>query len=210
MNDLFWGPGYVSPFLLIDSIPALARNEVPLPLQNQVRGLSIDAWNLLEDAVFFGFRMILGRSTIQLGKEVLFSHEPEGIVLEEETPEPCAILYECKSRSKGYKISSDDQLRYKDYIKTKRHWIKARHKLSLRHFVIVGPQFNGHCDKQIGKIEREGVKVSLVEASLLRSLFISAAQMSKEQTALIDLRNILESGIVSQGNVDRELERVKV
>ena len=202
MRPLFDDPQYVSPFLMIDSIPALARNETPAPLLQQLAGIQMDAWRLLEEAVFFGFRSVLGRSTTMLGADRLFEHEPEGVVLEENVPEPCAMLYECKARSGAYLMSSDDVLRYKDYIRRKRVIVQTLYKLPLRHFVIIAPSFDGDTDRRVNEIAKEGVTLSLITGDDLRYLLRTASDMTREHVALIDLREILSAGVAQRQRID--------
>lgn len=142
-----------------------------------------------------------------LGKEKLFQHEPEGIVLEENCHEPGAVLYECKTRAAGYKMTSDDVLRYKDYIRRKRVIVETLYKLPLRHFVIIAGSFHGNVAIRVKEIEKEGVALSLLSAHDLTYLLNSAREMTRERVALIGLRSIFSSGVVRRNQIDLELKR---
>ena len=144
--------------------------------------------------MFYFFRQVLMLETIRLGADCLFKHEPEGIVLVNRDPEPFALMYECKARSAGYVMSSDDLLRYKDYIKHKRHQIKEKYHLNLSHFVIVSSCHRGDTAARIARIERDGVVPCFVCAEYMRLAYVMARVVEFPELQLLRLRDLFPRG----------------
>ena len=155
----------ISPYLL-RTLPTVASNKMPHGLRNYCVKAGFKPWNLLEEGVFFFFRQVLMLHTIKLGGNTLFKHEPEGIVLWDRCGSKNAFLYECKARKDGYALSSDDVLRYKDYVRIKRHDISVKYHLPLTHFVIVSSSFHGDIDKRLQELDVEGTCLTLASAKM--------------------------------------------
>lgn len=186
----------LSPYSIIRSLDLLAFNNFSENIKNACGDIPIEPWQLLEEGAFYFFRQILMLKTIKLGENTLFEREPEGIVLINRGPCRCAILYECKTRKDGYRISSDDVLRYKSYIQTKREEIRVRHNLMLTNFVIISSEFMGEYEERIKEIEVDGITVSLLHAKTLTDLSDQAYELGYDDIQLLNIQKILNRGIV--------------
>jgi len=180
----------LSPYLILRALPSLAANVVPDDIANACGGICLPAWQLLEEGVFFFFSQMLMLETIRLGSGCLFEQEPEGIVLVDRDLHPFALLYECKARAKGYEISADDVLRYREYIRLKRHEIQVRYHLRLTHFVIVSSEFRGDYMKKVEDLGSDGTVICLATAWGLMHLYDEARKLDFPRLKLIDLHRI--------------------
>ena len=138
---------------------------------------------------------------IRLGGMTLFQHEPEGVVLAARSHRPFAILYECKSRRDTYRMSSDDTLRYCDYIRRKKHEVRIRYNLELTRFVIVAPSFAGNLDHRIAQIEGEGVVVSFVPSEMIVAASDCLQRMEFTDIQLLDLEKMFVRGVVAEPHI---------
>jgi hypothetical protein len=185
----------LSPYKLLRELPELASNSLPVCLEAYCSISGLQAWELLEEGVYYFFRQILMLETIRLGSNCLFRQEPEGVVLVGRDPDPFALLYECKARSEPYRMSSDDLLRYRRYIRQKRHEVRIKYHLNLTHFVIVAPEFAGNLDLRLAALDSEGVVTSLIPASTLRICALTMQQLSYSDIHLLEVRHIFVRGI---------------
>lgn len=195
----------ISPYSFLKSLPEIARNTVPHELREYCKLTGFEAWNLLEEGVFYFFRHIFMLHTIKLGSDTLFKHEPEGIVLWDRCGGQNAFLYECKSRADGYVISSDDLLRYRDYIKLKKHYIKFKHHLPLTHFLIVSSEFKGDIELRLKEIDLEGVILSLISADCLKLLYEEAKALEFDGLHLLDLSRLFCRGQLCEADVSKAI-----
>lgn len=193
----------LSPYALLRDLPALAKNRVPPNLVPYCKASGLAAWQLLEEAVFYFFRQVLMLETIRLGADSLFKHEPEGIVLVNRDPEPFALMYECKARARSYLMSSDDILRYKDYIKRKKSEVKERHHLALTQFIVVSSGFRGDLNKRVSKIESEGVTPCFASAEYMRLAYVMIRSLDFPDLRLLDLRSLFPRGVAKLTDMRR-------
>ena len=112
-------------------------------------------------------------------------------------PTNFALIYECKSREHGYAMSSDDVLRYKEYVKSKKHEIRVKYHLALTHFVIVSSLFHGDFKSKIEEISADGTIVCLLPASELVSFYEKASGMDVAGLQLIDYSRVFCTGLFS-------------
>lgn len=189
----------LSPFLLLRALPELASNTIPAKLKPMCGKRK--AWEMLEDGVFFFFRQILMLDTIKLGANSLFKHEPEGVVLVDRGASSFALLYECKARAKGYRMSSDDTLRYKSYLNRKKHEVRIKYHLPLTHFVIISSAFVGNVDARIKMIGAGGTNLSLSPARLIRSVYEATSLLDYSAIQLLDVDALFERGVLTARNV---------
>lgn len=190
-----------SPFMLIREAQLLASNQTPNCLLEYCKRTGLQPWQLLEEAVYQFFRTVLMLNTYRMGAHTLFKHEPEGLVLSPQSNPPVALLYECKARKDGYKVDSDDELRYCDYIRTKRREVRAKHNLELSHFCIIAPSFSGDIEKRIRRIEQEGVVVSFVTASLLPAVAEHVDTLTWADIQLVSLGNLFPRGLLDTAHI---------
>ncbi len=186
----------VSPYMLLREVPQLALNEIPECLAGYCAASGMKAWELLEVAVFFFFRQLLMLDTVRLGNEALFQHDPEGVVIVNSDPYPFAMIYECKSRSELYKMTADDILRYRDYIRLQRYRIKERKNCELTHFLIVSSGFRGDIELRLKTIDGEGVVMSLVPAQILGMACQILGELEYPDIRLLNLRELFVRGVV--------------
>jgi|SRR5450759_773230 len=191
-----------SPFMLIREIETLAKNEVPACLDEYCRRTGLKPWQLLEEAAYQFFRTVLMLNTHRMGAEALFEHEPEGLVLSAQSNPPLALLYECKARKDGYKVESDEGLRYCDYIRDKRKVVRVRHSLELTHFCIIAPSFGGDTEARIQHIEQEGVVVSFVPAELLSAVAAHADGLTWADVQLVNLAKLFPRGVLGTNHIE--------
>jgi hypothetical protein len=187
----------LSPYRILRALPALASNRVPEDIGRACGGSPLPAWQLLEEGVFFFFRQMLMLETVKLGAASLFAQEPEGIVLVDREPRPFALLYECKARARGYEISADDALRYREYIKSMRHEVQVKYHLRLSHFVIVSSYFRGGYMSKVEDLGSDGTVVSLAKADGLTGLYDVARKLDFARLRLVDLQRIFCRGLAS-------------
>lgn len=197
-------PNYeeLSPYLLLRALPQLAQNKIPTEIQTLASKNKINAWELLEEGTYFFFRQILMLETIRLGANTLFKHEPEGIVLVDQGASSFALMYECKARSKNYKMSSDDVLRYKDYIRRKRHEVKVKYHLPLTHFLIITSGFSGDINGRLNTLSRDGTVVCFCPANAMKSLYEATSFLNYAGIKLIELDSLFGHGMFSQNNIN--------
>ena len=117
-------------------------------------------------------------------------------------PSPFALIYECKSRADGYNMSSDDVLRYKEYIKSKRHEIQVKYHLRLTHFVIVSSEFRGDFMPKVEDIEADGTVVSLLTSSALTFFYDKVRELDFADLHLLNLRRIFCRGLIVNGHLE--------
>ena len=191
----------LSPYLLLRELPELASNRVPDQVLKACGGTPLEAWELLEEGVFFFFRQILMLQTIRLGANALFKQEPEGVVLVNRDYNPFAFIYECKARDDGYKMSADDALRYKNYIKKKRQEVRVRYNLPLTHFLIISSSFNGDIETRAADIGCEGIVLCLLSADYMKSLYDRIRTLPFPDIHLIELHRLFCRGIVTDSHI---------
>lgn len=193
----------LSPYALLRDLPQLAANTVPTNLRQYCTVSGLKAWQLLEEAVFYFFRQVLMLDTLRMGAESLFKHEPEGIVLVNRTSDPFALMYECKSRKKPYVMSSDDVLRYRDYIRRKKTEVKERQHLDLSHFIIVAGGFGGNTQCRLSQLEAEGVIVCLVPADCIHRAYLLVRGLDYPDIVLLDHRKLFVRGLLCRESLAR-------
>jgi len=192
-------PNYedISPYAFVKNLPTCAQNKIPSDLEQYCSIAKYKAWNVLEEGVFSLFRHVFLLETIKLGGKMLFKHEPEGIVLWDRCGTKNAFLYECKAYKGGYSMSSDDVLRYKDYIGSKKHFISVKYHLPLSHFIIVSSAFHGDIEARLKEFDTVGITLSLVEADRLAYLYETTKGFDYEDLHLLNLPKIFCRGKVS-------------
>ena len=186
----------VSPYLLLRELPELAANRIPGCLETYCERSGLRPWELLEESVFYFFRQVLMFETVRMGAQSLFRHEPEGVVLINRDPHPFALMYECKARTDPYTMSSDDVLRYKDYIRRQRREMKERQHLDLTHFVIVSSDFGGNVHERLHDLESEGVVTCMMPATQLRITCSIIRNFEFSDIQLFNLRQLFRRGVV--------------
>lgn len=187
-----------SPYMLLREISTLAGNQIPKSLQSYCDKTGLAAWELLEEAVFYFFRQLLMLETRRFGSASLFEHEPEGLAFSTRTEPQFALMYECKARTDPYRMTSDDVLRYCDYIRRKRHEVRVRHHLELTRFLIVAPSFVGDIDERVRTIENEGVVVSLVPAKALELACSCIREMDFADIQLLEVNRCFARGLLAE------------
>jgi hypothetical protein len=153
-------------------------------------------WELLEESVFYFFRQVLMLEAIRMGAQSLFRHEPAGVVLINRDWRPFALMYECKARTDPYIMSSDDVLRYKDYLRRQRRKIKEKQHLDLTHLVIVSSDFGGNVHERLQDMESEGVVPCMISAAQLRVACHIIRHLEFSDIQLFDLRQLFRRGVV--------------
>lgn len=191
----------LSPYLLLRTLPEIAGNRVPENVKEACGQTRLQAWRLLEEGVFFFFRQILFLETIRLGASCLFEHEPEGIVLVNREDHPFALIYECKARKNGYAMSSDDTLRYKDYITRKRQEVRARYNLRLTHFLIVSAAFSGDIERRVTDIGFDGTILCLIPANCITAIWSAVHSFPVAEIQLLELHRLFCRGLVTDDHL---------
>ena len=199
----------VGPALLASALPAVALQKIPAEMEKYVKKLDLKPWQVLEDIVFSIFNYCFNYSTQKLGEERLFEHEPEGVVVIGDT-QRFSFMYECKSAEKQYTMTSDHELRYKDYIFKKANAIRVLQAADLRYFVIVAPEFGGDVAERREKIFRETQVLTIfMPASVLSKLGLWACKLPNDIKRLIELQSIfkLDEIIVSMDTVKSYIDK---
>ncbi len=111
------------------------------------------------------------------------------------------MLYECKAQRAGYRMSSDDELRYRNYMAEKRHEVQTLRNVPVSHFIIVAASFHGETEQRLRNLETEGIVVTLAPAAVLTDLYeLLLEEFDKPERRLVDERNLFTSGeLTSQG-----------
>jgi hypothetical protein len=198
----------VGPPLLASALPAVALQRIPKEMEEYVNSLGLKPWQVLEDIVFSIFHYCFNYSTEKLGEEMLFEHEPEGIVVIDDTKR-FSFLYECKSAQQQYAMTSDHELRYKDYINMKANKVRVLQAAPLNYFVIVAPEFGGDIGERRERIFQDThVLVIFMPASVLSRLALWACKLPSDIKRLIDLKRIfrLDENIVSMSTVQDNID----
>ncbi len=192
-----------SPFRLADFLPLLAKQGIPSGFKETMSDLKLESWQVFEDAVYSVFDQVFGYTVDKLGKEVLFQREPEGVVLVTE-PERFSFIYECKSSSTMYKMISDHELRYKDYINKKKVEVRHLHNLDLMYFVVFSSGFKGDLEKRIKSIRREtGVQLIFFPASALRYCALNLWEVPRGIKKLFNFKDIFDFEIITEENAKK-------
>ncbi len=194
----------LGPRILAKNLPAVARQSIPSEIAETVSKLKLEPWQVFEDSVFAIFHYCLGFETRKLGRDTLFEHEPEGVVLVGETGSRYATLYECKSAHDKYEMTSDHELRYRDYIKEKKRPLEVLDNASLRYFLIIGPDFRGDLKERRQSVHDEtGVWTVFMPASILSSFAQWAESLPNQAKKLLDLKPLfkIDELIVSEKTV---------
>ena len=206
---------YVGAPLLAAALPEIARQKIPKEMRKDVERLELKPWQVFEQAVFSIFHYCFSYTTYKLGEECLFEHEPEGIVIVSKQKERFAFMYECKSAKKSYTMTSDHELRYKDYIEKKIDTIHNLHATTLKYFVIIAPEFSGDIGERREKVFRDTQVLPIfMPASVLSSLGTWACKLPSHIKRLIDLKLIfrLDEKMVSKVTLEnyiKEFEKQK-
>lgn len=190
--------------LLAEELPKIALQKIPKEMKENVERLELEPWQVFEQAAFSIFHYCLSYTTYKLGEDCLFEHEPEGIVIVND-PERFALLYECKSAKKSYTMTSDHELRYKDYIRKKVCDINVLHGAALKYFVIIAPDFSGDIGERREQIFRETQVLPIfIRASVMSSIGKWSCELPSHIKRLIDLKTILrlDEKIVSEVTFD--------
>lgn len=198
----------VGPVLLASALPDVALQKVPQEMTEYVGKLSLKPWQVLEDIVFSIFHYCFNYSTQKLGEERLFEHEPEGIVVIDDG-QRFAIMYECKSAEKQYTMTSDHELRYRDYINEKVKSVHILQAAELRYFLIVAPEFGGDFTERREKIFRDTQILPIfLPASVLSKLALWACKLPNDIKKLIELKDIfkLDEKIVSMETIQEYIK----
>lgn len=199
----------ISPYAFVKAIPVCAQNKIPTELSQYCSTANHKAWDILEEGVFFLFRQVFMLPTKKLGYNALFKHEPEGIVLWDRCGTKNAFLYECKARKAGYKISSDDVLRYKDYVAAKKHLVSVKYHLPLSHLIIVSSGFRGDIESRLKEFDLEGITLSLARADQLAHLYEMTKGFEYEDFFLLDLPKIFCRGEVSTAAIENGIKNLQ-
>lgn len=196
----------VSPNKLIKELPTFAKQEIPKDIQHIIGDQRIEAWQLLEDAVYCTFYYGLSYGVRQLGKESLFKNEPEGVVITSGQGQ-FALLYDCKSSSGKYKMTADDERTYVNYIAKKKKEVSSLDRCELKYFVIISPDFAGDINLRGFDILRETqVVLVLIKAEILKKLGLWSYKIPPELRPLIELPYIFKETFVSDETVDNYIK----
>jgi hypothetical protein len=193
----------VGPPLLAAALPTVALQKIPKEMEEHVQRLGLKSWQVFEDIVFSVFHYCFNYSTEKLGEERLFEHEPEGVVVIDNAHR-FSFLYECKSAEHQYTMTSDHELRYRDYIIKKAGKNRVLQAAPLNYFVIVAPEFGGDIAERRQKIFQEThVLTIFMPAPVLSKLSLWACKLPSGIKRLIDLERVfkLDENIVSRETV---------
>jgi len=203
----------VSPKRLVDALDNLAHQIIPEDISQNLKTVlnnDLPAWNIFEESVYAAFKYCVGYQVRQLGKEVLFQEEPEGVAIIQNDVRT-AFLYECKSSKSDYKMTIDHQRAYVSYIKNKQKEIEVLDHAKLRYFVIVGPDFSGDTEKRRNEIyEQTGVLLVFLNASMLSKISKWACDIDSQVKDLIDLGkifSIIKDAIVTDKSVSEFIKK---
>lgn len=176
---------------LAEALPDLANQIVPKDIGDYLPGYK--AWEILEDAVFGVFQWCFGFETKQLGRQALFAHEPEGLVIcPSKLGNNFGLIYECKSSISDYTISKKDELVYINYIREKKNPFKNLHNCELQYFLIISPSFSGDLKSRRDEIHQAtGVLLCFIEATDFRDIALWAYGLSNNLKRLIDISQFL-------------------
>jgi hypothetical protein len=194
----------VSPNMLIKELPNFAKQIVPEDFKVIVSEQKIDAWQLLEEAVYCTFSYGFGYSVRQLGKEALFKNEPEGVVTTGGVNQ-FALIYDCKSSSAKYTMTADDERTYIGYITKKKKEVENLNHCELKYFVIVSPEFGGDTKlRRLNILKETQVLLVLIRGETLKRLGVWAAKLPPDLKSLIDLPALLtRDDILDDQTVDK-------
>lgn len=197
----------VSPTKLIKELPTFAKQFVPQDLQKMMGDQKLDAWQLLEEAVYCVFYYGFGYAVRQLGKEALFKNEPEGVVTTGGTKQ-FALLYDCKSSSTKYTMTADDERTYVGYITKKKKEVASLDHCELKYFLVISPDFGGDVELRGFDILKETqVLLVLVKAETLKRLGLWVASLPLGYKQLIELPDILgKEAVLSDSTVDNYIK----
>jgi len=183
----------ISPTHLIDSLPDFATQKIPMNIVKLI-GNDIPAWKIFEQAVYAAFKDGLGYHTRQLGNKTLFEKQPEGIAIRESAlpKDRYGVVYECKSSSSKYLMTAQDELSYIEYINEKKSELNNIHKVDLKYFIIVSPDFSGDTELRRDNIfKKTNVLLVYMKASTLKLLTCWTQKISDNQIRLqVDLNEI--------------------
>jgi len=194
----------VSPNKLIKELPNFAKQVVPEDIRKMIGASKVEAWQLLEEAVYSTFYYGFHYTVRQLGKEALFKDEPEGVVTTV-GPNPFALIYECKSALTEYKMTAKDERTYVDYIGIKKKEVMSLDHCELKYFVIVGPDFSGDTELRRESVLKETqVLLAFMKAETLKKIGLWAVNIPPNLKPLIDLRDIFTTRevIMSDQTID--------
>jgi hypothetical protein len=179
----------LSPQQYIKYLPEFSRQKIPFEITAFMNN-KVLAWQLFEHSVFSIFHYTFVHRTKMLGSNTLFKNEPEGEVI---TSQKFGLLYECKSSSSSYKMTSEDQAIYEGYIQSKKSWFDNYYSSELQYFVIISPAFSGDIQSRRDEINRKtNVLVIFLEADLLKTLAYWVSKMDNNLKKEVDLGKIFK------------------
>jgi hypothetical protein len=183
---------YFSAPMLAKYLSDIALQEIPSEIAHTANELGLKPWQLFEDAVFAIFHSCFGFTVRKYGRDLLFEHEPEGIVITNSSP-PEAFIYECKSARQSYKMTAQDELTYIDYIQRKRDEINVLEKAELKYFLILSPDFSGDIARRRESIFRKTqVLPVFMPAKTLSALGLWAFQLPNDVKRLLGVADFFK------------------
>ncbi len=196
------------PLSLAKHMVPISRGEVPEIMGTQ-KG---SPWDALEDLVVLVLSTGLQLTTRREGHAKRFQHLPEGYFLVG-TRNDIAAMFDCKGSESGYYVmSKNDELRFEDYIRTRKDEIQTLEHADLRHFVIFANEFGGDLELRERAILKEtGVHLCVVPLSPFVEF---CEEMKKRALAypeilkLIDWPGLLVNSYLGQTEFAREVERL--
>ncbi len=199
----------LSPQYIASKLDMISKQIVPIEFEKYL-GKDYPAWRLFEDIVFSIFQYGFTYNTKKLGRDTLFEREPEGKIIVP-TPDSYGILYECKSAKNNYTMSSDHELRYIGYIKSKLNEFQFIDNAPLQYLLIIAPDFSGNLDARRDSIYREtGIMVIFMRASTLSKIAETIFILPNNIKKLINVKDLfsLSEAIVSEKNVTQWLAKI--
>lgn len=198
ITDVFSAP------ILAKNLSEIAMQRMPKQIERTATDLGLKPWQVFEQAVFSIFHYCFSFTVRKYGEDSLFEHEPEGVAITNNDP-ASAFIYECKSSGKSYKMTAQDELTYKDYIKRKKEEISVLDRAHLKYFVIISPDFAGDIMTRREEIYKETQVLPIfLLAKDLSVLANWACDLPNDVKKLIHLDSIfsLEECIVSRRKID--------
>jgi hypothetical protein len=155
--------------------------------------------------VFVAFARCFNYPTQKLGREVLFEHEPEGVVTIDRRRERYCILYECKSAAESYELSSDHVFRYIDYIEKKIEEAPIMYGCELEYFMVIAPEFSGDFGTRRQKIfSKTNIMPVFIKAQTFSRIAGWVYSIPPDVRKLVDLKSIfiITEDIVSDDTIE--------
>jgi hypothetical protein len=196
------------PLRLARFLPELSVGKVP----DSIRDNTSSAWDTFEDLTFLILTSGFGLYGRREGHTKLFEHVPEGYFITG-SPKRVAVMFDCKGSQSGkYKMNKDDELRFRDYINSRKKDIEILEHVELRSFVLFANEFGGDIESRTRNVlEDTGIHLCVAPVNDFATFcdeMYKRAIAYQEVIHLVQWPHLLTAEVLDSAEFSKELARL--